>query len=280
MNIITLEQAPIVSYSLVEQRGKEVAELIESLDLDNIEATEDNLRLMKTTRADLSKEFKTFEEQRKIVKDLIMKPYNDFDDLYKKKIADLFKDADAKLKSKIDVVDDGILQKKIDGIVEYFKEENGYDFISFDDLGLKIIKSRPDKQIKEDIDEYLQVVASNLSMIETLENRDRVLIKYQMHKDINRAISETQIEVKREADMKAQEEERQRRQAEEEAQRKQQQEAAQAQQEQEEQEYVSEVMPQAVETAKVFKSSFTVYGTREQFAELKEFMQNKGIRYE
>jgi hypothetical protein len=278
--IIVLEQKPIITYSLIEQKGKEVQELINSLDLDNIEANEANLRTLKTTRTDLNKEFKIFEEQRKMVKELIMKPYNDFDEAYKKHISSLFKDTDLQLKAKVDAVDALILDKKINGIVEYFNEINKYDFIAFDDLELKIIKSKTDKSIKEEIDTYLSIVEANLKMIDTLADRDRILVKYQMHKDINRAISETQIESKRETELKEQEqakikaaeqarEEKDKLLAEQEA-----------KQEQEQATYVESMMIEPKKTQKIFKARLTVFGTKEQFADLKKYMNEKGIKYE
>lgn len=275
--VIVLEQKPIISYDLVEQKGKEVRERIASLNLEAIEANEDNLKILKSTRTELKKDFDLFESQRKMVKDLVMKPYNDFDEAYKAHISSLFKDADIQLKAKVDTVDDEILTIKIDGIKAYFEEVNTFSFLAFSDLDLKIIKSITDKKLKEEIDSFLASVSSNLAMIDTLENKDRVLAKYQIHKDLNRAISEAQIEVKREQEIKAKNE------ADQVAQKE-----AEEREKQKEAEYVAEVMPQAEETKaeetkpeeKLFKSVFTVVGTRDQFAELKQFMNDKGIRYE
>jgi len=260
--VIVLEQKPIISYDLVEQKGKEVSEKIASLNLEAIEANEDNLELLKSTRAELKKEFDTFESQRKMVKELVMKPYNDFDEAYKAHISSLFKDADLQLKEKVSFVDDEILSIKIDGIKEYFVEVNKYDFIAFDDLELKIIKSITDKKIKEQIDEYLTAVENNLSMIETLENSDRILAKYQLHKDLNRAISEAQVEVKREAEIKAQNE------------------AKDEQVKKEAQEQINEEIEEHENAPQKFRASFTVLATKDQLAKLKAFMNSEEISYE
>ena len=244
--IVELKTKPIIAYDLVEQKGREVKEFIDSLRLANISATEENLSNLKQTRATLSKDFKTFEEQRKMVKDLINVTYNDFNDSYNLHIATIFKDTDKLLKSKIDEVDNSILKEKVDGIVEYFNEVNIYDFIKFEDLNLKIIKSKSDSSIKEEIDAYLGRVEANINTIDTLSNKERILAKYKLTKDINRAISETQLEVKYEQDLSKNQ--------------------------------VDKEEP-IIEPLKLLVASFEVTGTRTQFDKLKECMKELGIKY-
>ena len=288
--VIELKQKPIIAYELVEQKGKEVQELIDSLSLDTIEATEDNLKTIKSTRTNLSKEFKIFEDQRKMVKELIMKPYNDFDEAYKKHISVLFKDADVLLKDKTSTVESKLLDEKVVGISNYFQQLNTHDFISFNDLGLKIIRSKSDTVIKNEIEDYLFDIETSINTIKTLENNDRVLAKFQISKDLNSAISQTNIELQREKEI-ADRKEAQRvaqEQIEEEARLR------EAQRQQAQNEVIDAVIEEPViqdepivqkvvqtpQAPKIFKSSFTVFGTQEQFTELKQFMNIKGIRYE
>ena len=280
-NVIVLEKAPVIRYDIVEQKGKEIEERIASLNLEAIEPTEANLKLMKSTRSELSREFKTFEEQRKMVKDMIMRPYLEFEAKYKEFIADRFKSADALLKEKITVVDDEILQAKIDRIKAYFDEKNRFDFLTFDDLELKIIKSKSDKFYKEQIDEYLAKVASDIEAIESMENHERIMAKYRLYKDLNRAVTETQLEIKQEreiAERKAAQEK-----ARAEAGRLEEERQRKAEEtthvEQMSQGQIAEPEPQ-LERPKLYRATFTVTATKEQIAELKRFMQEKGIRYE
>jgi len=77
---------------------------------------------------------------------------------------------------------------------------------------LKIIKSKSDKYIKTEIDEYLANIEMSISTIKTLPNKERVLAKFQMSRDLNRSISETNIEIQREEQIKAQNVERERQQ--------------------------------------------------------------------
>lgn len=281
---VVVTQKPIITYDTLEAISKNVSDKIQSLDIESLEPTEDNLSLIKRTRADLTKDFNDLENQRKMVKEIIMKDYNIFEDDYKKLISSLFKNADDQLKTLATTVDDKILSVKIDGIKDYFADMNEYDFITFDNLGLKIIKSKSDKSIKTEIDEYLANIKMSLATIETLPNKERVLAKFQMNRDLNRSISETNIEIQREEQIKAQNEEResqaeQRRLALEESQR-----IAKAQLQEEPVNMVIDLPvcePQpVVEEEQIFKCTFSVFATKAQLKQCKEFFAQIGVKYE
>ena len=284
---VVVTQKPIIAYTLLKQISDNVIAKIEALNIDNLEANEDNLALIKRTRADLTKDFTELENQRKTVKDIVLNDYNIFEDDYKKLIASPFKDADAKLKNLSSFVDDKILSLKIIGIKEYFMDNNTKEWLSFEDMNLKIIKSKSDKAIKTEVDEYLANIKMSLSTIETLPNKERVLAKFQMHKDLNRAISDTNLEVQREEQIKAQNAERERLAAE----RKQQAEEQQKQRELHAQQQSDAVEAEAMEVVKqfipepeqkseekIYKTTFTVRGTMEQLGKLKQFMKEIGVR--
>ena len=78
----------------------------------------------------------------------------------------------------------------------------------FEDLGLHIIKSKSDKSIKEEIDTFIMQVAANLMTIDTLPNKERILAKYHMTKDLNLSISQVNLEIQREEAIKSQQEAR------------------------------------------------------------------------
>jgi len=278
--VIVLKQKPIIAYDLIEAKGKEIAQRLAELNIDNIEPSEHNLKLIKSTRSAVRKEFEELENKRKMVKELILKPYNDFEAAYKKHISSQFQEADKKLKEKASVVEDELLTKKINALKEYFNEKNTFDFISFDDMELKITRSASDKKLKDEIDAYLENITNAVETIKTLPNSERVLAKFQISKDLNRAISETNIEIEREeaikkaAEEKAKQEEERKRLAEE---------RTKAQQEINEViEKHEEKKPEAPSQNEVkkYKASFTVTATLEQIKALKQFMNEKGISYE
>lgn len=281
---IVVTQKPIIMYELLEPISQNVTAKIQSLNIESLDPTEENLALIKRTRTDLKKDFEDLENARMMAKELIMKDYNTLDELYKKLIKSPFADADAKLKTLVDTVESGILKLKIDGLKEYFEDQNTFDFVSFDDIGLKIIKSKADKGIKTEIDEYLSNIKMSITTIETLPNKERVMAKFQMSKDLNRSISETNIEIQREEQIKAQNAERERLDAE----RKQriQEQVQQVKEELSQERFVEEYQqaptPQPMEEDQVYKASFkvTVYATKQKLAEFKKYMNEIGAIYE
>lgn len=266
---------PKIQYlEAIEYASQDVIAKIKALNIDVLEATEENLKKIKEIRTELNKDFENNEKKRKLVKDKVLKPYEEFEAVYKEKIEKVFKDAEAKLKTLVSSVESGILNKKIDGIKSYFNEVNTYDFIKFEDLNLKIIKSVTDKKLKEEIEAYLLAVQSDLSTIETLPNKERVLAKYQMIKDLNLSISQTNIEIQREEAIKKQQEEEANRRSEEQNNVKTAPVVVQA----EPASFAPEI--KEVEQQKILSTTFKAFGTIDQLKRLKQFMEEEGIRYE
>lgn len=267
----TVEQKPIIEYSKLENIGELVKAKIDSIGIDSIEATEENLSVLKSTRAALNNQFKDFEDRRKFIKDNVLKPYNDFEDKYKSFVTINFKNADDQLKSKITTVESGILNTKIDGLKSYFAENNPFDFIKFDQLGLKITRSASDRSIKDQIDAAINQVEIDIETINTLQNKERVLAQYQMNLDLNASISSVNIAIERERQIEAA------RKAREAAQ----QEVLAPQPKIEEPTAVEPVeVAEAIEDNDLYKTSFKIIATKQQIRDLKQFMEERGIRYE
>jgi Protein of unknown function (DUF1351). len=96
-DLIIIEQLPIIKERLAsvsEEISKKTEEALAMI------CTEDTVKTVKTLRADLNKEFAEMEAQRKAVKDAVMKPYDEFEALYKDLISSKFKNADAELKTR------------------------------------------------------------------------------------------------------------------------------------------------------------------------------------
>jgi hypothetical protein len=102
------------------------------------------------------------------------------------------------------------------------------------------------------------------------------LAKFQASKNLNEAISQTNIEIQRETQIKAQNEAREQREREREREEIQRQFQIQVQPIESEQEEVETENKEP----KIFSTSFKVYGTKEQFIELKQFMNQNNIKYE
>ena len=280
-------QKPIIEYSKLQEISDKVKAEVESFGIDKIEATEENLSLMKKTRASLNNRFRDFEDRRKFIKSTVLKPYNDFEESYKTLISSVFNNAESSLKSSISTVESGILDEKTLGLKSYFESVNTFDFLKLEYLDLKINRSTSDKSLQDSIDEQLDRVQQDLSTINTLPNKDRVLVRYQMSRDLNASISAVNIEMEREKKIAEAKQKELERIAQQEEQRKLRESAQQAEKEAQitEAPQVTEeaqvvAQESVIEEPKTYRSSFKVIATMQQLKELKEFMNLKGIRYE
>ncbi|MDR3162553.1 MAG: DUF1351 domain-containing protein [Helicobacteraceae bacterium] len=205
--VIVVEQSAVIKYPLLTQISGQAREKIDALNIDRIEATDENLSLIKATRADLNKDYKELEDQRKRVKEVVLAEYNSFEAEYRRLITAVFQPANEQLKNLASEVDNRILTEKTERIKSYFKAKNTYDFISFADIGLNIIKSGSDKSYAAQIDAFIAKVENDLEAIKGVPNSDRVLAKYHIGKDLSGAIAAVNQEMEREAAISRQREE-------------------------------------------------------------------------
>ncbi len=188
---ITLIQNPIIKHNL-EEMGKSVSERIDALNLDNQVATEDTIRTLKQTRAQLNKEAREFEDQRKTIKDAVFGPYNDFEAIYKEQIINKYKDADEKLKEKITEFENRVKADKEEEIKSYFVElvlAEEIDFLSFPQVGVKIDLSTSMKKYREQVDEFVSRVKSDLALIDTQSHKAEILVEYKRSLNVSQAIT-------------------------------------------------------------------------------------------
>lgn len=260
---IKLEQLPIIKYDAIDEIANQVAIKMNELKLDELEVNEDNFKEVKKVRTELKKEFEEYENKRKLIKDMVMKPYNDFEDKYKK-ISTYYKGADDKLKTKINEVESTLLDNKINKLKESFNEINEWDWVSFEDLELKITRSTSDKEIIDKVNEFMTKTRNDLATIDTLENKDRILAKYQITKDLNVSISQTNIEIEREKLI-----------------------AEKETKINDNVEVKDEIIAkteikehQDLQEEMTYETTFKVKGTLQQLKELKQFMNERGIAYE
>lgn len=206
MNNIQLIQSPVIKHSLVEM-GKSVSERLATLNLDNQVATDETVKTLKATRAELTKEAKEFEEQRKAVKNAILSPYGEFEEIYKSEIIDKYKSADETLKVKINDFEMTIKNTKRIELMEYFKEVIdmlGIDWLTFDRLNIDVNLSTSMKKYKEQVLSDVQKIADDLSLISTEKYTSETLVEYKKSLNASQAIQmvrqrkrEEQIEAER-----------------------------------------------------------------------------------
>ena len=198
-NLITIEQLPIIVYEKIENVGQEIEKRITSLELDKQLVTEDTKKAVKETRAMLNKEFENFETQRKQIKEKIQKPYIEFENAYNKFIKVHYENAEQTLKTKINEFDKQIIADKEVRIREYFTElcqSNKIDFLPFSKIGLKINISTSDKSLKDRVNEVIEKIKNDLSLVNNISENDEfkaeILTEYKQTFDISASISNAQ----------------------------------------------------------------------------------------
>jgi len=187
--LIIVKQLPII-----EEHLKNLKIEVKK-DVDNAKSlvcNEDSIKVVKSTRAKLNKKFTELETMRKEVKEKVMKPYEEFLEIYKDCVTDQFKDADSTLKSKIADVEDEIKKEKEIEVKEYFKEllaTTDIDFLKFEDLNIKIGLSNSLKSLKNSVKESIDRILSDLILIDTQEYHAEIIIEYRASLNVTQAIT-------------------------------------------------------------------------------------------
>jgi hypothetical protein len=273
--IIAVKQLPIIVEQLHEVKAEVTAKVEQALSLV---CTEDTVKDVKKVRSDLNKELKDYEERRKAVKTAIMKPYNDFEEIYKDCISDTYKKADTELKGKIDSVENELKEQKKAEAKGYFDEyltATGIDFVTFENANINVTLSASMKSLKEQAKAFVDKIVDDLNLIDTQEHKDEILYEYKQSLNVSNAITTVANRYKAIEEAKAREEERKAR------------EQAEAEAVAKVEEVVEAVAPPTVEPIappveeeKTYTLNFTVRGTMPQLKALKEFLNNGGYDYE
>lgn len=197
---IILKQQPVIVHKLHEA-GEMVTKRIEELKIDSLVPTEDALKSLKQIRADLNKEFKEFEEQRKFLKNGINKPYLEFEEVYKSEISEKYTSAVNKLKEKIEIIEIKLKEKKREQVKAYFDElcaAKGIDFVPFEKAGININLSTSLKALKEQALEFINRVEDDISLINTFEHQAEIMAEYKRTLNVSQAIKEVNDRKERE----------------------------------------------------------------------------------
>lgn len=275
-DLIQIKQLPVIEEQLksvsttIDERVKNATSLV---------CTDETIKVAKEIRASLNKDYKEFEEQRKIIKEQILKPYTDFEDIYKKCISDKFRNADIILKGKIETVEKELKDKKEQEVKDYFEEyktANNIDFITYEQAKINVTLSASMKNLKEQAKTFIDKVSDDLKLIETQEYKAEILIEYKQSLNVSNAITTVSNRSKA---------------IEEEKKRKEELRAKLHQQMSEEADraliYGTKIPKQEILQAPVEEKQediltlkFTVKGTRTKLKALKEFLENGGYDYE
>lgn len=288
-DLIVVKQLPQIEEHLKEL-SLEVEQKVENA--KSLVCTEENVTTIKQIRASLNKEFKEVENQRKIVKEQILAPYMQFEEIYKMYISDKYKSADNDLKEKIDSTENELKNIKEQEIKDYFEEykkANNIDFVTYSQARINVTLSASRKSLKEQAKQFIDKIVDDLKLIDTQEHKTEILVEYKQSLNVSQAITSVTNRFKAiEEEKKKRQEELKRKQLEE-AQRRAD-ESIRAQTEATRQ-ALENFIPKTEETIlqapvieekqeEILTLRFTVRGTRTKLRELKQFLENGGYDYE
>lgn len=155
--------------------------------------TEENVKTIKQVRADLNKEFNDIEKQRKIVKEKVLAPYKQFEEVYKMYVSEKYKTADTDLKTKIDNIENELKAQKEQEIKDYFEEyktSKNIDFVTFKQANINITLTSSKKSLKEQAKKFIDEIVDDLKLIETQDYKEEILVEYKQTLNISRAIQD------------------------------------------------------------------------------------------
>lgn len=301
--LIVVSQLPVIEEQLIRIKSRVDETISEVLAL---EVTEDTVTTIKKKRAELNKIATEFEDRRKEVKKAVLAPYEKFEATYKECVIDAFKTADAELKTRIAVVEDGVKNRKQEEVVAYFTEyaENlSLDFVTYDDMKVKVTMSDSTKKLKEQVKTTLDKISADITMIATMPDADEIMTEYKRKYDAALAVTTVSNRHKAiEEEKRRAEERRNAEEARSEAERR----AGEVLEAQKKAD--SEAIPQNAsispivsvgapvaqkptedgnggemkleDPAEQFSATFTVYGSIEDLKSIRNYLKERGIRYE
>lgn len=275
-----MEQLPVIREKL-----QSVKEWVEAATADAcaLVCTEETVKSVKEMRASLRKEFDGLDKQRKKVKAEILKPYEEFEELFKDCITVPFRKADEALVEKIDEVEGAQKAECERRCREYFEElkiSHNLPFLLYEDAKLKISlteakRPTPLKHFDE-LNLFCARVATDIAGIKQMPAREEVLAEYlRCGYNLKTAIDncrerhDAEDRAKAQAELMAEAEARQ----------------AETVAKVEAAAPAAVVMPEPEpekEPEQTFERfTFTVLGaTRSQLIKIRDFMKAEGIRYE
>lgn len=182
-NIIVVEQLPIIKEKLQiisDEVDKEIEYAL------SLECNEENKNVVKKARSDINKIKTELEDKRKMVKEQILEPYYQFEDIYNELIKNKLFNADETLKYRINEIE--YTQKlakenELRAFVEQHCKANNVD-IPFEKIGLNITLSASEKSLKDKAKDFIEKVANDIKLINMeSEYSDEILLEYKNNYD-------------------------------------------------------------------------------------------------
>ena len=190
--LIVVEQLPKITETL-EMLSGEIEKRIENA--LSLPASEETKQSIKSARADLNKIKSTLEERRKFVKEQILKPYSEFENVYNELVKDKLENADKVLKERISDIEIAQRQEKINALIDFANEYIEFygltSIVKAKNVIPNVTLSKSEKALKSEIKGKLEGIANEINIIKQDENKEDLLVEYL--KDFNYSRAKLEI---------------------------------------------------------------------------------------
>lgn len=187
-DLITVTQLPVIEDQLRSVKDAWDAKLKETLALP---VTLETVKAIKDIRADMRREFFALDARRKEIKEIATAPVKRFEDTFKECIKDPFDTADAELKAKIDMVENGLRDKKRMKIEKHYLDrlaEHGLDFPAFAMTGIRTGISDKEEDLMKQAEDFADRIQDDVETLKELPHADELMVEYKTSLDVGRSI--------------------------------------------------------------------------------------------
>ena len=186
--LIVVTQLPIIEEHLKSLSAEIDEKVDEALSLA---VSPETVKTVKAVRADLNKLYKDMESRRKAVKEEILRPYKEFEDVYKAYVSVRLEEADDELKRKITGVESAVKQEKEEDLKIYFREladSEHLDWLDYERGSFNVTLSKSMASLRKEVESFVIGVADSFRAIQTLPDADEVATEYKRTLNLGKAV--------------------------------------------------------------------------------------------
>lgn len=192
MNIPQIQVEPgLIQFEAYESIKQQALEL--AANIENVEVTDENIKVSKKLLATVNKRVKEMEDHRIAIKKEILQPYNHFENQIKE-IVSIVKDADNIVRDQIRELEEKERDEKRSLVEALFEKRIKHysfgDVFTFEKFikPVHLNKSVSMKIIEHEMVGWLEKIDEDLKAINSLPNSDAILTEYYDTKDVGVAI--------------------------------------------------------------------------------------------
>ena len=178
-SLVVIEQLPKIRETLGVISDEIDREIETALSL---ECTEESKTEVKKSRANLNKIKTVLEERRKQVKEQVLAPYLQFEEVYNELVKDKLTNADKTLKERIDTIEIAQREEKTKELLDFANEYITFygleNIVEAKQVMPNVTLTKSLKSLKEEIKGELERIANEIAIIKEEEYASEIMVEY------------------------------------------------------------------------------------------------------